>query len=296
MVKEFANKNEKILLVLCVFGGFFGLHHFYCGNVKKALIYFFTAGLFGLGWIVDIFIIVLLNIESPEKKLRRKGIAITTHSKSVENPYKNAVPYDVFSNSYIERRTKTTPSNYVVFDTETTGLEPEIDKIIEISAIKFKDNKKIDKFSTLVNPLTKIDNFITELTGIKQSDLDGMPTIDRILPDFFEFIEGYTLVAHNAPFDIKMLACECYRNNIQLCSNEVIDTVNLAKKIIPQQKIDNYKLATIKNYLGLEYESHRALSDCEVCAKLYQIYLAKQKDKKIIVIDNKTGEVLEEIT
>lgn len=294
-MKDFENEDEKILLLLCLIGGAWGLHYFYCKNIKKGLLYLLTFGIFTLGWIIDILFLIKLNLESPKKKLKRKGINITTRSKSVVNPYENAVPYNIYSDAYIKRKAKNITNNYVVFDTETTGLEPEIDKIIEISAIKFKDNKRVDTFTTLVNPLILIDNFISELTGIKQNELYGKPTIDKVLPNFFEFIEDYTLIAHNAKFDIKMLACECYRNNIELCNNKIIDTVYLAKKIIPYENIRDYKLTTIKNYLGLNYKSHRALYDCEVCAKIYQLYLASQQRKKIIIVDNDTGEIIEEI-
>ena len=70
-----------------------------------------------------------------------------------------------------------------------------------------------------------------------------------------------------------MLASECYRNKIELCNNKIIDTVPLAKKTISSEDIENYKLTTLKEYLGLDYDSHRALDDCETCAKVYQLYL-----------------------
>lgn len=209
--------------------------------------------------------------------LNYKGISISikSHNVTYSNPYKNAVPSHIYSNSYVERKQNRITKDYVVFDTETTGLEPEIDKIIEISAIKYKDGKKIETFSQLVNPKQKLDPFITQLTGIKQTELISKPTIDKVLPKFFEFIENYTLVAHNAPFDIKMLACESYRNNITMCDNKVIDTVALIKRVLPKSEITDYKLTTLKSYLGLNFSSHRALDDCETCARVYQLYLEK---------------------
>lgn len=275
--------------ILCVFTGAFGGHHFYRGRVKKGILYLFTCGLFGIGWIIDV---ISLGIKAFGSNSTDSIVAMNLNT---ENPYINAVPHEVYCNAYIQRRSKTIPSDYVVFDTETTGLEPEINKIIEISAIKFKNNKKVDTFTTLVNPNMVIDKYITTLTGIKQSDLDYKPTIDVVLPEFFKFIEGYTLVAHNAQYDIKMLACECYRNRIRLCNNKIVDTLYLAKRMIPRERIENYKLSTLKDYFNLNYVSHRALADCEVCAYIYQLYLSKQQDRKVVIIDNNTGEILEEI-
>lgn len=300
----FSKKDKLTTLILCIMLGFIGIHHFYCGNIKRGFLYLFTFGLFGLGWFVDIIILLIMNLGKQNSKKMATGlnsnyvtknISVTSSYTVANNPYANAVPYEAYSTSYSSRKTNKIVNDYIVFDTETTGLEPEIDKIIELSAIKFINNKEVDRFSMLVNPNQEIDSFITSLTGIKQQDLNSQPTINYVLPKFFEFIEDYTLVAHNAPFDIKMLACECYRNNIKLCDNKIIDTVTLAKRIIPSDNIENYKLETLKNYLGLDNISHRALADCEVCSKIYKLYLSKQQNRKILIIDDNTGEVLDEL-
>lgn len=250
-------KKSIIAFLLCLFGGYLGLHYFYEGNYKKGLLYLFTIGLFLFGYLFDIF---------------KYGIKLL---KNEEEPI--IVPGEVYQNIYYDRIQKSTPQNYVVFDTETTGLNPESDRIIEISAIKYVDNKKVASFNYLVNPKMAFDPFITELTGIKPSDLKNQPTIDLVIPRFYKFIEDFTLIAHNAEYDLKMLACEAYRCGIPLCKNKVVDTVPLAKKVIPKEDIDNYKLETLKKYLKLEYGSHRALEDCETCAKVYQLYLTQKK-------------------
>lgn len=250
-------KKSIIAFLLCLFGGYLGLHYFYKGNYKKGLLYLFTIGLFLFGYLFDIF---------------KYGIKLL---KNEEEPI--TVPGEVYQNIYYDRIQKSTPQNYVVFDTETTGLNPESDRIIEISAIKYIDNKKVASFNYLINPKMAFDSFITELTGIKPSDLKNQPTIDLVIPKFYKFIEDFTLVAHNAEYDLKMLACEAYRCGIPLCKNKVVDTVTLAKKVIPKEDIDNYKLETLKKYLKLEYGSHRALEDCETCAKVYQLYLTQKK-------------------
>lgn len=229
---------------------------------------------------------------------KKQGALITSYGVEGNNPYTKAVPHSIYANAYVDRKQSVPVEDYVVFDTETTGLEPEIDKIIEISAIKYINNEPVDTFTTLVNPKQKLDPFITKLTGIKNFDLIKSPTINNVLPGFFDFIEDYVLVAHNAPFDIKMIACECYRNNIEMCNNKLIDTLPLARRMISNNDIRDYKLSTLKDYFGIELKSHRATEDCEMCNIVYQHYLRfskiKNKKKQIIIIDKETGEVLQE--
>lgn len=229
---------------------------------------------------------------------KKQGALITSYGVEGNNPYTKAVPHSIYANAYVDRKQSVPVEDYVVFDTETTGLEPEIDKIIEISAIKYINNEPVDTFTTLVNPKQKLDPFITKLTGIKIFDLIKSPTINNVLPGFFDFIEDYVLVAHNAPFDIKMIACECYRNNIEMCNNKLIDTLPLARRMISNNDIRDYKLSTLKDYFGIELKSHRATEDCEMCNIVYQHYLRfskiKNKNKQIIIIDKETGEVLQE--
>ena len=189
-----------------------------------------------------------------------------------EKLWREAPPIEIYKNAYISRKATTLPSSYIVFDTETTGLEYQIEKIIEIGAIKYIDHTPVEKFQMLINPERELDEFITELTHIKNEDLTDKLTIDKVLPMFFDFIEDYILIAHNAPFDIKMLACEAYRSEIELFNNKVIDTLTLARRCIPKVKVKDYKLSTLKDYFGLANNSHRALEDCEVCSAIYQYY------------------------
>ena len=98
-----------------------------------------------------------------------------------------------------------------------------------------------------------------------------MPVSIRPREDnFITFINDYTLVAHNASFDYKMISAECIRCNLNIISNRICDTLTLSKKYYTNSEVNNYKLETFKNYFQLDYQSHRALSDCYTCAYLYQ--------------------------
>ena len=82
-----------------------------------------------------------------------------------------------------------------------------------------------------------------------------------------------------------------------MCNNKLIDTP-LAKRMISNKNIRDYKLSTLKNYFGINLKSHRATEYCELCNIVYQQYLRfskiKNKNKQIIIIDKETGEVLQE--
>lgn len=172
------------------------------------------------------------------------------------------------------------PTSYVVFDTETTGLSPNLSKVIEIGAIKYEDHKEVDTFSMLINPKEKLSPFITSLTGIQDEDLRSADTIEVVLPLFLDFIEGYPLVAHNINFDMGMINGELSRIGLPALTNDTYDTVRLARRHMYQFNFTNYKLETIKDALGLEYGSHRALDDCYVCSSVYQLCIKYQQQQK----------------
>lgn len=77
----------------------------------------------------------------------------------------------------------------VVFDIETTGLNKDKDLIIEIGALKYKNNILVEQFNYLINPQIKLPEIITKITGIKDDDLIDKDTIDIVLPKFLNFIE-----------------------------------------------------------------------------------------------------------
>lgn len=158
--------------------------------------------------------------------------------------------------------------SYIVFDTETTGLKDAYDKIIEIGALKVINNEIVEEFDVLINPEIKIPEVITHITGISDDMVKDEPTIKEVLPDFLEFIEDYPLVCHNAPFDLGFINTNLKKLGRASLTNEVYDTVELARIYIPRAY--NYKLETLKNYFKLDFGSHRSVEDCKTTNYVYQ--------------------------
>lgn len=154
---------------------------------------------------------------------------------------------------------------FVVFDFETTGLEVT-DEVIELGAVKLQDGVITQSFSTFVNPHIPIPEKITELTSIKDSDVQNAPDMKDVVADFYKFSENCILVGQNVGFDKKFLD-RYAKENGYFFANKVMDTLEIAKKSIICK---NYKLGTLCDYFGISLEgAHRAVNDCEATAKLF---------------------------
>lgn len=160
------------------------------------------------------------------------------------------------------------PNSYVVFDIETTGLDPEYDEIIEIGAVKIKDGIEVEKFNTLIKPEYDIDEFITELTGITNEMVKNAPSIDEVLPKFMDFIKDYIVIGHNVNFDINFIYDNLERLNISPITNDFIDTLRISRRLIPELK--HHKLSDLANYFNIDTKgSHRSLKDVEITCEVF---------------------------
>ena len=158
--------------------------------------------------------------------------------------------------------------NYVLVDIETTGLSPVNDEIIEIGAIKVKDCKIVDQYNELIKINRKLSPFITNLTGITDEMLNKgkLPTI--ALKEFIDFVDEDVIIGHNLNFDLGFLKNKCKKYIDYSLNNRYIDTMYLAKKLVPNSI--NYKLETLANYFNVSYEgAHRGLKDVEITYEVY---------------------------
>lgn len=159
--------------------------------------------------------------------------------------------------------------DYIVFDIETTGLDSSYDEVIEIGAIKIKNNKIVSKFNSLVKPKNAIDEYITELTGITNEMVKDAPTIEEVLPDFMDYIDNDILIGHNVNFDINFIYDNLYRNKLDVLTNNFIDTMRISRKLLPN--LSHHRLIDLARYFEIDTtNNHRTLKDCEITMNVYE--------------------------
>ena len=164
---------------------------------------------------------------------------------------------------------------YIVLDTETTGLEVnQGHRVIELGAVLLNDRKKTEEhFHSYLNPSRLIDEEATKVHGIINSDLEDKPFFDEIAEEFINFVEGSTLVIHNAPFDLGFLnnelklASVSYPKLEDIC--EVEDSLLIARDKFPGQRNSLDALATRFNISGYDRTFHGALLDANILADVY---------------------------
>ncbi|GAB5489926.1 MAG: helicase C-terminal domain-containing protein [Phototrophicaceae bacterium] len=151
----------------------------------------------------------------------------------------------------------------VALDLETTGLDVNNDSIIEIGAVRIRDGKILEEYSTLVNPGFVIPAETTHITGIHQDDLRNAPLLTNVLPEITEFVGNAPVIAHNVSFDIGFM-----RRFGTMKSNLPIDTFELASILLP--RVPRYSLSSLAKLLEIDLENaHRALDDARATAILY---------------------------
>lgn len=160
---------------------------------------------------------------------------------------------------------------YIAFDSETTGLNPKENRIIELGAVLFENGKAVKKFNTLVNAKVEVSSFISELTGINNKMLENEPNEQvayKMLKEFLDTaLEGDIIICgHNARFDMSFLQ-ETF-NRLNLTGKiRYVDTLALSRKYI--KGLPNYKQGTVANYLNIKIaKAHRAFDDAYVCGQI----------------------------
>lgn len=237
-----------------------------------------------------------------------KAVAITDHSAAQAFPFAyNAgqkygvkILYGVEVNlvdegnpiAYNLRDENLKDAEYVVFDTETTGLSAVYDSIIEVGAVKMKNGQVIDRFDKFINPGHSLSELIINLTSITDDMLKDAPDEATIMKEFMEFAGDAILVGHNVTFDMGFFNATLRRSNMPAISVPVIDTLELSRTIHSEYR--NHKLDTLaKKYdINLEHH-HRADSDAEttgyVLYKMLDELEEKFGSKNVSELNNHVG-------
>ena len=164
--------------------------------------------------------------------------------------------------------------DFIALDLETTGTLPYVDRIVEVAAVLFKDQKVFKTYQTLVNPEVEISEEVTRINQITNEMVAFKPLIQDVLSDFSDFCKDYPLVAHNASFDFQFLRSSIEKYKTQAPTGIVLDTYQLAKKLLPG--LPNYKLGSLVKYFKIKHGTlHRAEEDATCCGYLFQKLLKK---------------------
>ena len=166
------------------------------------------------------------------------------------------------------------PPQLVVLDTETTGLDPERDRIIDIGAVRLGPDLEVrDRFVTLVDPGVPIPLFITRLAGIADTDVRGAPAFPEAFAALRQFAGDAVLVGHNVGFDRDHLAAGARRAGLPPLANAWFDTLEAALLLYPE--LDRHALAVLAAEFGIERQAHRALPDAETAADVLRRLCAR---------------------
>ena len=169
-------------------------------------------------------------------------------------------------------------TSFVVVDLETTGLEPNLDSIVEIAAVKVVNGQIVDEKTTLVHPGIFVPQETTDITGITTEMLIGQPKFEEVVEDYLNFIgEDGVFVAHNADFDFAFFNSHLRRMNKPELQNPYVCTFKLAKVVHPN--LARYGLGALVEVFGVDLpQAHRAIHDARATAHLFTKFLKVLQD------------------
>ena len=175
-------------------------------------------------------------------------------------------------------------TEFVAFDIETTGLNAMNDRMTEIGAVIFSGGEIKEVFNTFVDPKMHIPPDITQLTGIRDSDVAGAPDEREAMEKFIAFIGDRPIIAHNAHFDVGFMSAAANRQGLKF-SPVFLDTLALSQALLPELK--RFKLDIVSNHLGLpQFNHHRASDDAMVVARMMGKFLPMLSQQGAKTVDD----------
>ncbi|MDI9484163.1 MAG: 3'-5' exonuclease [Bacillota bacterium] len=166
----------------------------------------------------------------------------------------------------------------VFFDVETTGLDGYRDRIIEIFMLSLSKRGEVEEYGTLINPERPLPEKITEITGLRDSDLAHAPAEREVAAEIREFVGHATPVAHNLSFDLRFLNSMFKRNNLLELVSGGIDTLSISRALFPKLCIypqggGSHRLSNLMYHFGLQdsyANSHRAKDDVMLLVEVFR--------------------------
>ena len=169
---------------------------------------------------------------------------------------------------------------FIGFDTETSGKYPLESEVCEIGAVKYQNGKMIDTFQSLVKTKEPMSQEVIKIHGITNEMLASAPPMSQVIPQFHKFIQGGTLIAHHAPFDLGFLSVAMEDHGLTLPSLPVICSSRLSRNVI--KDVPNHRLQTLVTSLGLHKgQAHRAHDDAQACLELALLCFKKSNAQSL---------------
>lgn len=163
---------------------------------------------------------------------------------------------------------------FICIDCETTGLDPQLDRIIEVAVMCFDSNSIYDQMESLIDPECEIPESSIAIHHISQDMVKNQPTIIQVLPQILKMIGNQIIIGHGVGFDIELLANAADRHGIPctLRNNRYLDTLRMAR-LYGQSPINS--LEHLRKHFNIPLEgAHRAMSDVIVNAEVFK-FLAR---------------------
>ncbi len=181
--------------------------------------------------------------------------------------------------------------NLIVLDTETTGLSPKNDRVVEVAACRIDaaSGEVLGAFHRYVNPGIPVPPAAVEVHGLTNAFLADKPRFTEIASELREFLDGATIVIHNAPFDTGFLAAEyeaCGAGAFESIPEAIVCTVAMARRLTPPRQ--SARLDALCDLFGIDRSSrtaadgasvHGALIDCQLLAKVYVRLKALEEER-----------------
>lgn len=156
---------------------------------------------------------------------------------------------------------------FAIIDTETTGLKPGPDRVIEVAVVLMNLRGEVtDHWDTLINPRRNVAG--TQIHGITTHDVVDAPFFEDIAPYMASLMQGRVIVAHNAPFDTRFLAMEFAKTGISVKKENFLCTLSMSRRKFPTY--DSHKLEFMTKQFGITLkDAHAAIADTMACAELF---------------------------
>lgn len=164
---------------------------------------------------------------------------------------------------------------FVCLDCETTGLDSQIDQIIEVGLCRFSFKEIFEEYESLVDPQCPIPESSMEFHHITQEMVQGKPKIHEIVPKVLTFIGKHIIIGHGIAFDIELIAIAADKAGIPhtLRSNRILDTLRMARLY---GESPTNSLEQLRKHFNIQFEGpHRAMSDVTVNREVFK-YLANR--------------------